>query len=335
MPNDDRLPTAAVGTKVGHDLALTETGVVMPDRLGDMVEFAQIMCKADVAIPKHLRGNPGSCLAVAMRARAWRMDPFAVATKTYSVNDILAYESQLITAVINRHAPVKGRLVPRYTGQGGERQCFIEATTHDGQVLPYESPKVKDIGVKNSPLWKNDPDQQLFYSSARAWARRYFPELLLGVYDLDEARAMRDVTPPEERKVVDNFLHDEAEPRQVEEASDLIANVNMAPGSVNEVPHNPETGEILEPRTMRVTEYNPKTGEMETRFEPEVVELPQPIPPDVIARNLLKAAAGFSSLAMLDAWAEESKADIAGLPAAERKKVEKAIVAARMGLSEL
>lgn len=314
MPNDDRMTPAPVGTKVGHDLALTESGVVMPDRLGDMVEFAQIMCKADVAIPKHLRGNPGACLAVAMRARAWRMDPFAVATKTYSVNDILAYESQLITAVINKHAPIKGRLTPRFTGQGGDRQCFIEATTHDGQVLPYESPKVKDIGVKNSPLWKNDPDQQLFYSSARAWARRYFPDLLLGVYDLDEARTMRDVTPKEEPKV-DNFLHDEAPPRQVEE---VPMNVDLSPGAVNEVSHDAETGEILEvPDVVTI----------------EVAEAP--IAPEIIAANLLKAAEGFSSLSMLERWAEASKADIEALPKGERKKIEKVIAMRRVELSEL
>lgn len=291
MPNDDRMMPAPVGAKVGHDLSLTDAGVMMPERLGDMIEFAQVMCKADVAIPKHLRGNPGACLAVAMRARAWRMDPFAVATKTYSVNDILAYESQLITAVINRHSPIKGRLVPRYTGAGPERQCILEPETLDGQLLPYESPKVKDIGVKNSPLWKNDPDQQLFYSSARAWARRYFPELLLGVYDPEEARTMRDVTPKEEQRV-DNFLEDETPP--------------------------PEAGEIAEvPDVVTV----------------EVVEAP--IAPEIIARNLGKAALSFSSLAMLEAWVEEVKADIAALPEEVRGGVENAINAQRNELNGL
>jgi len=300
MPNDDRMMPAPVGSREGYDLQISTGGVVMPSLLGDMVDFAKIMCKSDVAIPKHLRGNPGACLAVAMRARAWMMDPFAVATKTYAVNDILAYESQLITAVINRHAPIKGRLVPRYTGTGPDRQCLIEATTHDGQVLPYESPKVKDIGVKNSPLWKNDPDQQLFYSSARAWARRYFPELLLGVYDVDEARSMRDVTPTEPAKV-DNFLHDEPAP--------LAAKVNFEAGAVNEV--DPETGEIL-----------------------EVVDEEKP-DPELIARNLTKAAASFSSLAMFEAWLEEEREAIAAVPAELRGPLENAINATRNDLRGL
>jgi hypothetical protein len=291
---------AQVGAKVGHDLALTDGGIIMPDRLGDMIEFAQVMCKADLAIPKHLRGNPGACLAVAMRARAWRMDPFAVATKTYAVNDILAYESQLVTSVINRHAPIKGRLVPRYVGAGPDRQCILEPETHDGQVLPYESPKVKDIGVKNSPLWKNDPDQQLFYSSARAWARRYFPELLLGVYDPEEARTMRDVTPKEER--VDNFLEDE--------------------------------GEIPPHRVLKeaVIEYNPETGEMITRT---VEEKPEPVPVEVQVANMIRAAKSWSSVTLLDQWEAEIQTHLAALPEAAHTEIQNVINAHRNDLEGL
>lgn len=304
MPNDDRMMPAPVGSKVGRELDISATGVVMPNHLGDMIDFAQIMAKADVAIPKHLRGNPGACLAVAMRARAWSMDPFAIATKTYAVNDILAYESQLITAVINRHAPIKGRLVPRYAGSGGDRQCYIEAETLEGQTLPYESPKVKDIGVKNSPLWKNDPDQQLFYSSARAWARRYFPELLLGVYDPDEARTMRDVTPAAERQV-ENYLNDEGG------APEVVAGPAPVDKAASQIDR---TAETIDEETGEVTE--------------------QAIPPEVIVANMMKAARGFSSLAMLEEWVNEVQPDIAALPDDARAQLAKAIEARRKDLAE-
>ena len=69
-----------------------------------------------------------------------------------------------------------------------------------GEEIIYTSPPVKQIPVKNSPLWKGDPQQQLGYYSARAWARRHFPELLLGVYtreEIEEAPSVRDVTPPQ------------------------------------------------------------------------------------------------------------------------------------------
>jgi hypothetical protein len=40
--------------------------------------------------------------------------------------------------------------------------------------------------VKNSPLWKGDVDQQLFYYSVRAFARRHFPDVMMGIYTVDE-----------------------------------------------------------------------------------------------------------------------------------------------------
>jgi hypothetical protein len=323
MPNDSKMLPAQVGAKVGHDLSLTDGGVIMPERLGDMIEFAQVMCKADVAIPKHLRGNPGACLAVAMRARAWRMDPFAVATKTYAVNDILAYESQLVTSVINRHAPIKGRLVPRYVGAGPDRQCILEPETHDGQLLPYESPKVKDIGVKNSPLWKNDPDQQLFYSSARAWARRYFPELLLGVYDPEEARTMRDVTPREEQRV-DNFLEDDT-------PSNVAEEINMDPGAVNVI--TPEQIAVnlrnsLNPGSAKLSDYDPETGEIEEGKA-------EPVPVEVQVANMIKAAKSWSSATLLEQWLEDSRSDLAALPEAARAEIQNAINAHRNDLEGL
>jgi hypothetical protein len=204
-------------------------GRIMPQNFGQVIEFAQMMAKSDLAIPKHLRGNPGACMAIIQRCLAWEIDPWAAATKTYLVNDQLAYEAQLIVAVVNRKAPIQGRLVPVFQGEGQERVCVLEPKSGEGQVLPYKSPKVKDISPKNSPLWKNDPDQQLFYTSARAWCRRYFPEILLGVYDREEVMAMKDITPD---KPVDNFLEDE--PSQPQTLMDIVGDKPIDPDDVSQ-----------------------------------------------------------------------------------------------------
>ena len=49
-----------------------------PQNLAEVVKFAQVMCTADIALPKHLRGNAGACMAVALQALEWEMSPFAV-----------------------------------------------------------------------------------------------------------------------------------------------------------------------------------------------------------------------------------------------------------------
>lgn len=173
---------------------------IAPQNLGEVVRFAEVMCKADIALPKHLRGNAGACMAVAMQALEWQMSPFAVASKSYSVNGTIAYEAQLIAAVVNTRSGIKGRLKYVFEGDGPAMTCTVTGTL-DGEDCTYTSPTIGSITTKNSPLWKSDPQQQLGYFSARSWARRHCPEVLLGVYDRDEAEQFqgadnaKDVTP--------------------------------------------------------------------------------------------------------------------------------------------
>ena len=63
----------------------------------------------------------------------------------------------------------------------GYRQAF--AATPSPKVRTV---KIKTIKTRNSPLWTQDPEQQLAYYTKRAWARLYCPEVLLGVYAEDE-----------------------------------------------------------------------------------------------------------------------------------------------------
>jgi hypothetical protein len=176
-------------------------GMLMPQTFGEVVAFSEIMARSQHAIPKHLREVPGACLAVAMQAMRWEMDPFAVASKSYNVKDIIAYEAQLIAAVVHTRAPLKTRPVYTYAGEGADRRCTVTAMFHDGIERSYESPRIADIKIKNSPLWVADPDQQQGYYSIRAFARRYCPEVILGVYTPEEAQTFqgpdnaRDVTP--------------------------------------------------------------------------------------------------------------------------------------------
>ncbi|MCZ4270770.1 recombinase RecT [Maritalea porphyrae] len=173
----------------------TRTGGVDVENMSQVMEFAKMMAVSDVAVPKHLRANPGACLAIVIQAFEWQMSPFAVANKSYSVNDRLAFEAQLLHAVILNRAPIDGRPNCEYFGDGQERSIRIWATLKNGQEVEYVSPKIKDIKPQNSPLWKNDPDQQLFYFGARGMARRHFPDVILGIYAADELEGSKDITP--------------------------------------------------------------------------------------------------------------------------------------------
>lgn len=181
-----------IGSKHGAKIA--------PQNLAEVMKFAEVMCRADIALPKHLRGNQGACMAVAIQAMEWEMSPFSVAQKSYVVNGVIAFEAQLIAAVVNSRSGIQGRLRYSYEGSGDNLTCTITGKL-EGEDYAYTSPPIGKITPKNSPLWKTDPEQQLGYYSSRAWARRYTPEVLAGVYDREEAESFqgpdnaRDVTP--------------------------------------------------------------------------------------------------------------------------------------------
>lgn len=213
-------------------------GSLAPKNLGDVVAFATVMARADIALPKHLRNNDGACLAVSMQAMRWEMDPFAVANKSYSVNDRLAYEAQLVAAVVHTRAPIKRRPDYAYDGTGPTRRCIVSVEMLDGTTKVYESPTFASITTKNSPLWKSDPDQQLGYFAIRSWARRHAPEVILGVYTPDELidspDIVRNVTPTPPAGLTARL--------QAANVSGEGFNASQR----EDAPHDPQTGEIVE-----------------------------------------------------------------------------------------
>lgn len=175
-------------------------GLVQFASMNEVMEFAKIMAVSGQAIPPHLRNQVGFCLAICIQALEWRFSPFAVANKSYVVNDKVGYESQLIHAVIEERAPIIGRLRHSFSGEGDKLRCTVWATVRGVEdPLEYTSPEIVSITPKNSPLWKTKPALQLYYNTSRDWARMYFPEVILGVYTEEELDAAIDMNPAHSR----------------------------------------------------------------------------------------------------------------------------------------
>lgn len=188
-------PAAAVGTdsmprsdfkQVGLQTLGNASGMKLAlNTFGEMEKFANFMASSTF-VPKHMRNKPGDCLAVLLQSIRWEMDPFAVSQKTYFVNDAMGYEAQLVNAIINSRAPLKGRPKLTWSGEGENLTCKVSAT-FIGEETPHEfEAELKTITTKNSPLWKQQPKQQLGYFALRAWARLYCPDILMGVYTKEE-----------------------------------------------------------------------------------------------------------------------------------------------------
>lgn len=172
-----------------HLDAAAPRAMFLPSNMGEAMELAKLMAAGNF-VPPHLRGRAGDCLAVVMQATRWAMDPFAVAMKTYFVNDRMAYESQLVNAVINSANVLDGRLHPTWAGSGNDLTCTVSGKLKGDPEVKVRKVEIKTIKTRNSPLWMQDPEQQIAYFTMRAWVRLHAPEVLLGVYTKDELEAL-------------------------------------------------------------------------------------------------------------------------------------------------
>lgn len=212
--------------------------LMQPTNGKQLMDMANMMSASKTMIRDFYRDSPGDCAALIMICQPYGFNPYQVSWKTYkaskSADAPVSFEGQLVNAMVNMSAPIRGRLKYAYVGEGPTRQCIVVGVDREtGDPIDYTSPMLKDIPIKNSPLWKGDPDQQLGYYSARAWARRHFPELLLGVYtreEIEEAPSIRDVT-PESTGGWANKARAAREPEQADPKPDIVDTASTDDGT--------------------------------------------------------------------------------------------------------
>jgi hypothetical protein len=186
------------GTLKARDIKIGAVGINFTNA-AEVMAFANMMASAGPAVRKQFRDQPGACLAIIDDAIRFGMSPFFLARKAYLVNDEIAYEAQVLAAIIIARAPIQDRPEYEFSGEGPDLKCVVTVTTATGKIIKHASPRIAEIKPQNSPLWKSDPPQQLGYYTVRAMARRHFPDILGGIYDVEEAASARarDITPSE------------------------------------------------------------------------------------------------------------------------------------------
>jgi hypothetical protein len=218
-------PSATIGTAAA---------IFSPEGMDRLVRFATLMADSKATVPAHLAGKPADCLAVTMQAAQWGMNPFAVAQKTHVVNGTLGYEAQLVNAVVSSSNLLATRLNYRWDGDwskvNGKTDKSPNLTVTVSAVLKGEAEareltiSMAQAGVRNSPLWEQDPRQQLAYLCVKRWARLHAPDVLLGVYTPDELqetapRVERDITPtPATASGMNQLINAQPEQHQEEKA---------------------------------------------------------------------------------------------------------------------
>lgn len=158
-------------------------------------------------LPKHLDGNSSdpkirvmqaqaNCLRIVNQAVRWGFDPFAIMDETYVVSGKLGYQGKLVAAVVNARAGLKKRLSYAFAGKKGTDDFQVTVTgTFEDEDEPRSITLTVGQAKTNNDMWKKDPEQKLCYSGATKWARRWCPEIMLGVaIDDDLDRAVPTIT---------------------------------------------------------------------------------------------------------------------------------------------
>jgi hypothetical protein len=166
-------------------MSLTTTGgALVPQSMEAAIKFAEMMARAKM-VPAHLQGQVGDCLMVVEQAGRWGMSPFAVAQCTSVIQGRLMYEGKLVAAALHTSGALATRLSYDYTGEGNTRTVRVSATLAGETTPRCVDVKAADARTTNK-MWTTQLDQQLAYHGARVWARRYAPEVMLGVYAPEE-----------------------------------------------------------------------------------------------------------------------------------------------------
>lgn len=170
-----------------------------------IAEAAKIMATCGPMLPPWLQGNVGGCWGILLRANEIGVPPLTLAAMTFVTEkkgvQRLGYDSVYFRMMVEKFAPLKGRLQAKYQGEGDDLVCIAYATFRGeteprcfpppGQEANFTLGKLRpdrnEYGsIKGSALWDDKPELQLWYAMSRDWARMYCADIVAGAYSREE-----------------------------------------------------------------------------------------------------------------------------------------------------
>lgn len=139
-------------------------------------------------VPEIYRGQLADCIIAIQMAKRLDIDPFTFMQNTAIVKGKPSMEGKLVIALVNARGGFAHGLRFKYTGTGDSRSVICWTTTREGEILEEKMSiaDAKSWGWTSNSIWQKMPDQMLAYRSATFFARKYCPEITLGMPTKDE-----------------------------------------------------------------------------------------------------------------------------------------------------
>jgi hypothetical protein len=309
-PTDEKAPNRLTAIRVKDDGPMSY--LLDTDRFEHAQRIASIMAKSNL-LPKHLRGNGptpeeraqqsmANCFRVVNQAFRWGFDPFAIVDETYEVHGRMGYQGKLIAAVVNAKCSIAGGLRYVYNTQQADHfavvtfasefpitpeqfDWLVEYAESEDRLALQELTKARIMAVRVSvgqarttnDMWNKDPEQKLAYNGALKWARRYAPQLMLGVLTDDDVDRMTAGQLPAEggplnldgltqalRGAAIDTTASEPKPTQADQAKAEAAGVPMTDAQAEQTDRDNRDHEEPEAKQQK-----PAPGVVVTEKEPE------------------------------------------------------------------
>lgn len=225
--------------------AVTRSTPLAPTTFAEAVTFAEMLAKSTM-VPADFRGKPENILLALQFGAELGLGPLQSVQSVTVINGRPSIYGDAMLAIV-RGSPLCEDVIERFEGD----TAICEARRRN------QAPVVRSFGIddaKQAGLWgKQGPwtqyPRRMLQHRARGFALRdAFPDLLRGVISAEEAddipiRGMVDVTPPSPEPL----------------GADLDAFAAGEPVPQPEPPHDPETGEIVEPHALpgSIADYHP------------------------------------------------------------------------------
>jgi len=167
---------------------------------------ASVFAKSDM-VPAHYKGKIENCIIALATAKRMEVDPFMFMQNSYIVHGRPGIEAKLAIGLLNTRGIFRGGIKYETGGEGDERWCRCWAIDREtgerveGSKVSIKTAKAEGWYDKNGSKWKTMPELMLQYRAAMFFARLHAPEVLMGLYSVEELHDManvgqiRDVTP--------------------------------------------------------------------------------------------------------------------------------------------
>jgi len=150
----------------------------------------------------HLK-NPAQAVAIVEYGRELGVAPMQALSMMAIINGKLAMSSQLMLALVKRHG-CDVKIVEQ-----NSKICQIKFI-RDGKEynVSFTMEEAKRMGLADKDNWKKQPENMLFWRAVSKAIRYHAPDLMLGVYTIEEMTEGKATTPEE---LVEAEIYDEWE----------------------------------------------------------------------------------------------------------------------------